>query len=108
MEGVVSVYESGPINIQQGNSANFTVEFLSSLVELTVPSSAYITIAYTDITSIAVSETVDLTEDNSFFTGTWSSTSAALGLATWTVMAANSTISQSVGQIRVIQRQSTY
>lgn len=102
------VYESGPINIQQGNSANFTVEFLSSTNELTVPSSAYLTIDYTNLSNTATTETVDLTNTNSFFTGTWSSTSAALGLAIWNVIAATSTESQSTGQIRVLQRQSTY
>lgn len=108
MEAPLTVYESGPINIQQGNSATFTVEFISSLSELTVPSSAYVTISYVDLSAASVSETFDLTEDNSFFTGTWSSTSASLGLATWIAYASNSTASQATGQLRIIQRQSTY
>lgn len=104
----MTVFDSGPINIQQGNSASFTVEFLSSIGELSVPSSAYITVSYTDITNTSVSETVDLTNTNSFFTGTWSSTSAALGLATWIAIAATSTTTQATGQLRIVQRQSTY
>ena len=104
----MTVYDSGPINIQQGNSANFTVEFLSSLNELTVPSSAYIHISYTNLSASSVSEDFDLTENNSFFTGTWSSTSAALGLATWIAYAAGSTTGQATGQLRIVQRQSTY
>lgn len=101
----MTVYESGPINIQQGNSATFTVEFMSSLNELTVPSSAYITIAYVDLSAASISESFDLSEENSFFTGTWSSTSAALGLATWSVYAANSSVAQRQGQLRIINRQ---
>lgn len=104
----MTVFESGPINIQQGNSANFTVEFISSLGVLTVPSSAYISISYTNLSATSVSEDFDLTEENSFFVGTWSSTSAALGLATWNAYSANSTTAQATGQIRVIQRQSTW
>jgi len=104
----MTIYESGPIDIQQGNSANFTVEFLSSLNVLTVPSSAYIDISYINISASAASETIDLTENNSFFVGTWSSTAAALGLATWIAYAANSTTGQATGQLRIINRQSTY
>lgn len=104
----MTVYESGPINIQQGNSAEFTIEFLSSTGTLTVPSSANLTVSYTDLSNNAIVDTVGLTNTNSFFTGTWPSVSAALGLAIWNVTAAGSTVSQSVGQLRIIQRQSTY
>lgn len=105
---MVTVYNSGPINIEQGNSANFAVEFLDSDGNRVVPTSGTLTIAYLNITNTAVSETISLSEDNSFFTGTWSSTSAALGLATWQATMAGSATVQAAGQIRVIQRQSSY
>ncbi len=102
-----SVFTSGPVNIQQGNSASFVIEFLSSVGSLSVPSSGSLTISYTNLSNSLTSESFNLTVNNSFFTCTWSSTSAALGLATWTVVAA-STVTQATGQIRVIERQSTY
>lgn len=105
---MTAIFDSGPINIQQGNSATFTIEFLSSIGTLTVPSSGNLTMTYIDINNTPVVESVDLTPINSFFTCTWSSTSAALGLADWNITAAGSTVSQSVGQLRIIQRQSTY
>lgn len=105
---MTTVFNSGPVNIEQGNSANFVIEYLSSTGELTVPASGDLTISYTDITNASASEVISLTESNSFFTGTWSSTSAALGLATWVVTSEGSTETQATGQIRVLQRQSTY
>lgn len=103
-----TVYPSGPINIEQGNTANFTLEFLSSSGELTVPSTTNMTIIYYDTSYSFTSESITLTENNSFFTGAWSSTSAALGLASWSVTMTGSTEVQAAGQIRVLQRQSTY
>ncbi len=104
----MTVYASGPINIEQGNTAQFTVEFLSSTGELTVPSSADLNISYTNILNASVTDNVSLTLTDSFFTGTWSSTSAALGLATWVTTMAGSTLTQASGQLRILQRQSTY
>lgn len=102
------VYNSGPINIEQGNSAQFNVEFLSTDGTITTPTSASISITYTNTSFASVTETVELSESNSLFTGTWSSTSAALGIATWEAISASSTTAQAVGQIRILQRQSTY
>ena len=103
----MAVYNSGPFNIQQGNSANFVVEFFDDSGDLTVPSSADLTVTYTNTSNISQADAVTLTEINSFFTGTWPSTSAALGLATWVATCAGSTATQSTGQLRIIQRQST-
>lgn len=103
----MTVYNSGPFNIQQGNTANFVVEFFDDSGDLTVPSSADLTITYTNTSNASQADSVTLTETNSFFTGVWSSTSAALGLAVWVATCANSTETQSTGQLRVIQRQST-
>src|SRR5688572_21869212 len=91
----------GPVNIVQGNSAKFVIEFLDD-GELTVPSSGNLTVAYTTTSGSSQTDTVSLTLVNSFFTGTWSSTSAALGIATWNLTAAGSTSTQQTGTIRVI------
>lgn len=103
----MTVYNSGPVNIEKGNSAQFAIEFLDSSGDLTVPSSGNMTVVYTNTSLATQTDTVTLTESNSFFTGTWSSTSAALGLATWSVTMAGSTTVQATGQIRILQRQST-
>lgn len=97
-------YQSGPVNLQAGNTASFIVEFLSSGV-LTVPSSGTMTVAYTNTSGTAASDDVPLTNVNDFFTGSWSSTSAALGLATWTVISAASTTVAATGQLRILDRQ---
>ncbi len=101
-------YQSGPFNIEAGNSASFVVEFLSSNGILTIPATTNFIVTYTNTANSSVVDTVTLTEVNSFFTGTWSSTSAALGLATWSVTATGSTLVQDTGQLRVLQRRSTY
>lgn len=101
-------YQSGPVNIEQGNIAAMTVEFLDSSGDLTVPSGGTLAISYVNLSNVVTSETITLTADNSFFIGDWSSTSAALGLATWDAYATGSTVSQASGQIRVLQRASTY
>lgn len=89
-------------NITQGNSARFVVEFLDSDQALTVPSSATLTITYVDRSALtSTSTSIALTQTNSFFLGTWSSTGAALGLATWSV-SAPSLSSAATGTIRVI------
>lgn len=102
---MTTVFNSGPVNIEQGNTANFAVEFLSASGSLTIPSTGNFTISYTNTSGVSTTETLSLTLNNSFFTCSWSSTSAALGLATWQVTAAGSTTVQATGQIRVIQRQ---
>lgn len=103
----MTVYQSGPINIEKGNTANFAVEFLDSTGSLTVPSTCNFTVSYTNTSNASTTDTVTMTESNSLFTGSWSSTSAALGLATWQVTATGSTVVQATGQLRIIQRQST-
>lgn len=104
---MVTIYNSGPVNIEAGNTASFAVEFLDSSGDLTVPSTTNMLVTYTNTSNASTTDIVTLTEDNSFFTGTWSSTSAALGLATWSVTMTGSTIAQAAGQMRIIQRQST-
>src|ERR1019366_221171 len=91
----------GPVNITQNNSAQFAIEFLSNN-SLTVPSSGNLTVSYTNNSNAAQTDTVTLTLNNSFYQGTWSSTSSALGLATWTLTAAGSTSTQQTGQLKII------
>ena len=98
---------SGPINIEQGNSAVFTLEFQSSTGDIITPSTAALTVAYTNLSNATQIDSVSLTVVDSFWTGTWSSTSAKLGLATWNATSGGSTATGN-GQLRVIQRQSTY
>lgn len=94
-----------PTNLQQDNSADFVVEFFGSDGLTTTPSSGTLTISYVNrATYVSTTTSVTLTAVNSFFTGTWSSTGAALGLATWTLTGSNSTSTQATGEIRVIDR----
>ena len=102
---MTTVFNSGPVNIESGNTANFVVEFLDDEGDLTVPTAGTFSITYTNTSGSSTTETRSLTLDNSFFTCSWSSTSAALGLATWQVTANGSTTVQARGQIRVIERQ---
>jgi len=92
----------GPVNIVQGNSAKFVIEFLGSDGNITTPSSANLTVAYTNTSNASQTDTVSLTVTGSFFTGTWSSTSASRGLATWTLTGAGSTTTAQDGQLRII------
>jgi hypothetical protein len=104
----MTVYTSGPVNIEQGNSANFTIEFQDSTGALTVPSSANLTVTYTNTSFSSQTDTVTLTQDNDFYTGVWPSTSANLGIAIWSATTSIGSSVGAIGQIRVIQRQSTY
>ena len=98
-------FQSGPVNIQQGNRASFIVEFLDSNGSLTVPSSGTMTITFTNTSGSTASTTIALTATNSFFTGTWLlSSTASLGLATWEATAPGITSPAATGQIRVIDR----
>jgi len=97
-------FQSGPFNLQQGNSAQFVVEFFDSTGLLSIPPSATMVVVYTNISNLTQTDTVTMTSVGSFFTGTWSSTSAALGLATWTATALPSSVQAAQGQFRIIQR----
>jgi hypothetical protein len=96
---------SGPFNIEQGNSANFTVEFFDINGLLAIPVGPSMTISYINISNINQIDTITLTPSNNFFTGTWSSASAALGLANYSTVAAS--VQVATGQIRVIQRKAS-
>jgi hypothetical protein len=93
-----------PINITQGNSAQFTVEFLDSFGSPTTPSGGQVVISYQSaLTAASTSQIIVLTGSGSLFTGTWASSVAATGLAPWSVYAAGSTaIAAQSDVIRVI------
>ncbi len=92
----------GPVNITQGDTATFAIEYLNA-GSLTVPSGGTMSVVYTNTSNATQTDTVTLSLSNSFFTGSWSSTSAALGLATWTLFTTGSTITQQTGQINVVE-----
>jgi hypothetical protein len=80
------------INITQGNTAQFTVEFLDSTGSLTIPVGGTLVINYTNVSTLtSTSQSIILTQSGDFFTGSWNSAVAALGLAPWSVYAAGST-----------------
>lgn len=92
-----------PTNITYPNTARFVVEFFDDDGALTVPSSGTLTIDYIDRVSLSATSTnIGLTQTNSFFVGIWSSTGAAIGLATWSVSAPGITAPADTGQIRII------
>lgn len=68
----------------QGNTANFTVQFLSSTGAATTPSSGNLTVTYKS-GGVSITATIGLTNNSGLFTGAWDTTPADLGLATWVV-----------------------
>ena len=88
-------------NIKQGNTAQFVAEFLDADGDLTIPAGAVLNIDYPlGITSASTS--ITMTQQDSFFTATWSSSVSDLGLAPWNITATGSTVSQAQGDLRII------
>lgn len=100
----MAVFESGPFNIEQNNSAAFVVEFFDVNGFIAVPASASMTVTYINKSFATQVDAVTLTNSGALFSGTWSSTSSSLCLATWVVLASPSSVPQNTGQIRVIER----
>jgi hypothetical protein len=94
--------EFGPVNIVQGDSAEFVAEFFDSNGAITVPTGATLSVSYTNINNASQTDNTAMTALNSFFTAVWSSTSASLALANWSITAAGNSSASQVGQIRVI------
>lgn len=92
----------GPVNITQGNSAFFTAEFYDSGGALSVPSGATLSITYTNTGNASQTDSISMSLAGSFYTATWPSTSAALGLAPWTITATGNSTAAQLGIIRVI------
>ena len=100
----MAVFQSGPDNIEQNNSAAFVVEFFDVDGFLAIPSSASMMVTYVNKSFSTQVDTVNLTNSGALFSGTWSSTSSSLCLATWVVLAAPASLQAATGQIRVIER----
>jgi hypothetical protein len=92
----------GPVNLTYGNSAFFTVEFYDNNGFITTPSAASITLTYTNRSNTTQVDVTTLSPTGSYFTGTWSSTSATYGLVNWVVSATGGSSAMQDGQIRVI------
>lgn len=92
----------GPFNLNYGNSAFFTAEFYDSNGILTIPAGATLSVTYTNINNASQTDSLSMSLLNSFYTATWSSTNAALGLAPWTITALGASSASQIGIIRVI------
>lgn len=91
-----------PINVTQGNSAQFFVEFYSPTNgALTVPSSATLTITYTTVANSTASAVLGMAASGSGFTVTWGTSVAAYGLALWSVTAPGQ-IAPTTGTLRLL------
>lgn len=92
-----------PFNVQQGDSIEFTVEFLDGSGNLTVPTSGTLSIVYTDTSGSTASSSLGLTASGSFFTVIWNTGVAALGFANWSVTAPGSAVTPAnSGQLRIV------
>jgi hypothetical protein len=78
------------------------VEFISSATgNLVSPTSASITLDYF-VSGVATSTTIDLVQENSFWTATWSSVGVDLGDVVWTTASSATTNPAATGTIRII------
>ena len=92
-----------PINVTTGSTVQFTVEFFDSTNVLTVPSSATLTVTYplSSNSIVTGTATIGMTPSGSFFTATWGSAVAALGITNYSVSAPGQA-SATTGSLRVI------
>jgi hypothetical protein len=87
-------------NITQGSTVEFTVEFLDSSGNLTVPSGATLTMTYTSISGTTASSTITMTQSNQFFIATWGSGQAKVGFANYSIIGTGGT--PALGQLRLL------
>lgn len=92
-----------PYNITQGSTVEFCVEFLDADGAITVPTSATLTVVYTNTGNSTDSEIIDMSASGSFFTATWGSGSARLGNAEYRVTAPGQ-VNPTQGQLRITLR----
>ena len=92
-----------PINVTTGSTVQFTVEFFDSTNVLTVPTSATLTVTYplSSNSIVTATATIGMTPSGSFFTATWGSAVAALGITNYSVSAPGQA-SATTGSLRVI------
>ncbi len=91
-----------PTNATLGSTIVFTVEFFDSNSNLTVPTSATLTISYPPSSNNVVTATaiIAMTPAGSFFTATWGSGVAAFGITNYSVSAPGQA-SATTGQLRL-------
>lgn len=92
----------GPVPITYGKSAFVTAEFFDVNGNTTVPLGATLTVVYTNTSNSSQTDVTTMDATGSFFTATWSSTSAAYGLADWSVSATGGSTAAQNGQFRII------
>lgn len=92
-----------PYNITQGSTVEFTVEFLDSDGNITVPSSATLTVVYTNTSNSTASDTIDMTGSGSFFIATWGSGVSNLGNANYLITAPGQ-VNPAQGTLRITLR----
>jgi hypothetical protein len=92
-----------PTNITQNDTVEFTVEYVTSSGALTIPSSGALFVEYTTLAGSTALDAINLTQDGSFFVGTWGSSVSRLGPALYTVTAPGmATTPASSGELRII------
>lgn len=92
-----------PINASLGSTVEFTVVFFDSTGVLTVPSSATLTVTYPPSSNsiTTASCVVGMSAAGNFFTATWGSGVAALGLSSYSI-AAPGQATATTGTLRLI------
>jgi hypothetical protein len=92
-----------PINASLGSTIGFTVEFFDSANNLTVPSSATLTITYPPSSNsiTTTSCTIGMAASGSFFQATWGSGVAALGMSSYSISAPGQA-TPTTGSLRLI------
>lgn len=92
-----------PINVTYGSTVQFTVEFFDSSQILTIPSSATITITYPISSQSLTLATcaISMTITGSYYTASWGTTVAALGLSSYSVTAPGQATA-TTGTLRII------
>lgn len=89
------------VNLKSGNTAKFTVEFVDANGSLTIPGGGTLQVTYT-LSGVSATDTVTLAQNQSFFTGTWGSSSSDQGLCPWSIFAPGNTAVAATGFLRII------
>lgn len=90
-----------PFNITQGSTVEFTVSFLDATGNITVPSSATLTVTYTTFAGSTAATVIPMTPIGSFFTANWGSGASAYGIANYSI-AAPGQASPTTGVLRLL------
>lgn len=95
--------KKGPVNLETGHSAHFTIAFYDSDGVITRPlSGGTIHLTFINTHNILQFDTVDLTQVGDFYRGLWDSSAAALGLVDWTATNNDDLSVAQSGQLRIV------